>query len=119
MKNLSFIRRVGFALAGIKNTFRRESSFRFQILAACLLLVFCLVQRPPAVWCALFAIISALVLALELFNTAIEAILDKLHPEHDAQIGFAKDCLAGAVLVASFAAVVILGIYLLEVFAIL
>lgn len=102
---------MGFAFAGIAGAFRREVSFRWHITAAVLLFLFCLIQRPPALWCALFAVIASLVMALELLNTALEALIDKLHPGHDKEIGFAKDCLAGAVLVASLTSLVTFILY--------
>ena len=43
-------------------------------------------------------------LAAELFNTAIESLADHLHPEQHPAIKVVKDCAAGAVLVASVAA---------------
>jgi diacylglycerol kinase len=62
----------------------------------------------------------ALVIALELINTAIEKLLNKLHPEFDETIGLAKDISASAVLFASIIAVIIGGIvfvpYLLNLF---
>jgi diacylglycerol kinase (ATP) len=41
-----------------------------------------------------------LVLAVELLNTAIEKLCDRLHPEHDTQIGYVKDLGSAAVLAA-------------------
>ncbi|MFT3717098.1 diacylglycerol kinase [Pseudorhodoferax sp.] len=111
-KNLSFRQRLGFALQGIRQAWKAEKSLRFQSLAALGLFVFCAVVRPPLVWCALFAAMAAMVLALELVNSAVEAILDRLHPERNASIGFAKDCLAGAALVASLASVLVFALYL-------
>ena len=54
--------------------------------------------RPPLVLCALCVMMAMLVLAAELFNTALERLADHLHPEHHPAIGTAKDCAAGAVL---------------------
>jgi diacylglycerol kinase (ATP) len=47
---------------------------------------------------------AVLVLSLELVNAAIEYLLDHLHPGYSAEIGAAKDAAAGAVLIASLAA---------------
>ena len=58
----------------------------------------------------------ALVMSLELMNSAIEAALDRVHPEQHKEIGFAKDCLAGAVMIASCASVVVFLIYLIFYF---
>lgn len=47
------------------------------------------------------------VIAAELFNTAIEILVDLISPEHHPQAGLIKDVAAGAVLVASFTAAII------------
>jgi len=46
-----------------------------------------------------------LVMSIESINTAIEAIADFIHPEKNKKIGFIKDIAAGAVFIASIAAV--------------
>src|SRR3954465_10460218 len=105
MKNQPFHRRVRFALSGIRVAFRTESSFRTQcgfLLAALMLL---LVLRPKPVWWALVVLVSAATLAAELVNTALELVVDRLHPELHPVIARAKDCAAGAVLILSFAAI--------------
>jgi undecaprenol kinase len=45
------------------------------------------------------ALSIALVLGLELVNSAIECLIDHLHPEVAPEIKLAKDVIAGAVLV--------------------
>ena len=53
----------------------------------------------------LFAVLTiAAVWSFEAVNTAIEAICDRVSPEHHELIGVAKDVAAGAVLVAAIAA---------------
>lgn len=52
-----------------------------------------------------------MVLGMEMLNTAIEELLDHLHPERHPNIGKAKDIAAGAVLITSMAAG-IAGIYI-------
>ena len=115
-KNRAFHRRLAYAWSGISAAFRREFSFRLQIVALITLVVFCGTLKPSPLWCALFALSSALVLCLELVNTALESLLDRLHPGHDPEIGFIKDCMAGAVLIASFAALFVMGCFLLMTF---
>lgn len=72
-----------------------------------MLLIFCLIVQPSGIWCAIFVFAVSLVLTLECVNTSIEGMLDKIHPNYDPQIGFIKDCLAGAVLIASLGSLVI------------
>ncbi len=116
IKNQPFLKRVTFAVSGIRKAFKRERSFQIQWFCVILLLVFCLIVRPSAMWCALFAVVSALVLALEMLNTALESVLDKLHPEEHHEIGFAKDCLAGAVLLSSLGALIVFVLFLVARF---
>jgi undecaprenol kinase len=106
-KNASFLRRLGCALAGIRRTLRTERSFRAQLGLAGAAAGAVGQLRPGLVWTALVLLSAALVLALELVNTAPEAALDRLHPERHPAIGAAKDAAAGAVLVASMAAAAI------------
>lgn len=107
MKNLSLDRRLCFALNGIRSAWRSETSFRTQCLAAALVLAVLLWRRPPALWWVVLLMNCALVLAAELFNSALEAALDHLHPERHPAIGVAKDCAAGAVLLLSLSAVAV------------
>jgi len=53
------------------------------------------------------ALTCALVLALELINSALEGLIDLLHPEIHPEIKAIKDMLAGAVLAISCAALVV------------
>lgn len=104
MKHRPFRERLAFALAGIAAAFRGESSFRVQVAVAALVLASLIAIRPAATWWAIIVLTVALVLAAELFNTALERMLDQLHPELHPAIKTAKDCSAAAVLVLSFAA---------------
>jgi hypothetical protein len=55
----------------------------------------------------------ALVLAAELANTALEHLLDGLHPEQAEFVRIAKDCSAAAVLVFSTTSVAVFALMLL------
>lgn len=107
MKNRPFRERIGFALAGWREAFARESSFRTQLGMAGLAAVALIVLRPAPVWWALVGLTCALVLALELINSAVEAVIDLLHPGIHPAVKLAKDMLAGAVLVMSGAALIV------------
>jgi diacylglycerol kinase (ATP) len=67
--------RFGFAWAGIGAAWRNERSFRIQTVFAIALPVALLLLRVSAVWWALCVIIDLLVLAAELFNTALESLI--------------------------------------------
>ena len=107
MKNSSLFARIGFAVAGWKAAWVRERSFRTQVWFAAFALLALLVLRPPPGWWAIVALTCALVLALELVNSALEGLIDRLHPETHPEIKAIKDMLAGAVLAISCAALVV------------
>jgi diacylglycerol kinase (ATP) len=104
VKNRSLRARVGFAVAGWKAAWSRERSFRTQTWCGVLALVMLYLLQAPPIWWAFVAVTCALVLALELINSALEALVDLLHPEIHPEIKVIKDMLAGAVLAISCAA---------------
>ncbi len=57
-------------------------------------------------WLAVVICIAG-VIGAECFNTAIERLADRVHPEMDPLIGQAKDCAAGAVLCFASGSVVV------------
>ena len=113
MKNRSIGARIGFALTGWKTAWRRERSFRIQAWFALAAFAALIVLRPPPIWWALVGLTCALVLALELINSAIEALIDLLHPAIHPEIKAIKDMLAGAVLAISCAALFVAAVLVL------
>jgi len=104
MKGQRFVARVGFAWAGLRSAWHMEKSLRTHAWAVVTLL---LLTESPAHWWAVMALTIALVVSTELLNTAIEALADRVHPQHHPAIGVCKDVAAGAVLVATLAALVV------------
>ncbi len=115
MKNRPFHERLRFAFAGIAYAFRAENSFRTHTLAAVGAFALLAWLRPAPMWWALVALTVGAVFAAELFNTALEQLADRLHPEQHPQIKAAKDCGAAAVLVCSIAALAVAAAMLYEV----
>jgi undecaprenol kinase len=105
MKSQNFVKRMGFALAGIAAAARHEASFRIQLLAAAVVVGVLIALRPAALWWALAVLAIAGVLAVEMVNAAVEGLADRLHPERHPEIKRVKDLAAGAVLIASLGAV--------------
>lgn len=116
-KNQPFPARLRFALHGLAAALRSGASLQFQAGAFVAALAGLALLRPPPVWWALVLLASALVLAAELVNTAIEELADHLHPGEHPRIRLVKDCAAGAVLVAVLGALGValaLGVELLR-----
>ena len=106
-KNQSFRARLGFALQGLAHGVRTERSLQVQLVAFAAALAALGILRPGALWWALVLLASAVVIAAELFNTAIEGLADELHREAHPAIRIAKDCAAGGVLVAALGALAV------------
>lgn len=95
------------AIAGVMDTFRTERNFRIHILATLFILAAAWFFRVDALDWMLLTLAIALVLGAELLNTGIEAVVDLVSPDWHPLAKKAKDAAAGAVLVASLAAMVI------------
>ena len=95
-----------FAWEGIVATFKRERNFKIElVIAALALIVSAVLQLEPLEW-VLIIILIALVLALELANSALESLVDLASPEQHPLAKQAKDAMAGAVLVSALLAAV-------------
>ena len=116
LKNQNFPRRLGFALNGLQHMARNERSFRVHLLATGFVILFCVLARPPLVWCSLLLFLCGWVLALEAVNSALELLADALHPGFSEAVGLAKDCLAGAVLLSAVVSVLVFGFCVWSVF---
>lgn len=105
-----WLRSTGFAWAGIAHAYRTQANFRIEVACGVLACAAALLLRAPL---APVALACALVLALELVNTALEALTDLASPEVHPLAKVAKDAAAGAVLVASFGALLVAAAVLL------
>ncbi len=108
MKNKPFQQRFQFAWNGIRAAFKSESSFRLQLVAGLGAILLLSLLKAAPFWWAIFTLTIGGVLAGELMNTALEHLIDRIHPELHESIKTVKDCAAGAVLVLSFASLIIL-----------
>ena len=114
MKGRPIHERLGFAWAGLIEAWRRESSFRIHLRTLLAAMVVLVVVRPAPAWWAAIAIVAALVLALELLNSALEGIVDLLHPGVHPEIKVIKDMASAAVLVAGLGAIAVAACALVD-----
>lgn len=63
-------------------------------------------------WWAIITLCIMMVWTAELFNTALEAFVDHIHPAEHSAIAIVKDCAAGAVLISSGLSVLVFMFYL-------
>ena len=103
-----------YAWAGVSYAFVTQRNFRIHTLIATLAisLGFCL--HISAVEISVVALTCALVMVLELLNTALESVVDLTVKQTYHELAkIAKDCAAGAVLISALASVLVAGFILL------
>lgn len=107
-----FLKGFYFAFNGISYSFRTQLNFKIHGLISLLVIALCFyLGLTSAEWLWIIAAMS-LVLIAELFNTAIETLVDLVSPEFNPKAGLIKDISAAAVLIAAVLALLI-GILIL------
>jgi diacylglycerol kinase (ATP) len=100
-------RSFNHAFDGIVYAARTEANMRIHLVAALLVLVATMWLRLERAYVAIVIVLIVLVLAMELMNTAVEAVVDLMTVAHHPLAKIAKDAAAGAVLVVSMGAVLV------------
>lgn len=98
---------LGSALNGVAHAWRTQTNLRIQAMLGILALAVCAVLHVPALGFAILALTIAVVLALEIMNTALEVLVDLASPQLHPMARAAKDSAAGAVLIASAGSVAV------------
>jgi diacylglycerol kinase len=102
-----FIRGFGYAFNGIWHAAATQLNFKVHLVAAIIVIYGgWALHISPDEWLWVTLCIG-LVLAAELFNTAIEFLTDLVSPEYNKKAGLVKDMSAGAVLVIAICALII------------
>ena len=96
-----------YAFSGIMYAVRTQPNMRVHLVVAALVLVASLLVHLERIYIIAIVLTIVAVLALELLNTAIEAVVDLLTIAHHPLAKTAKDAAAGAVLVATIGAVIV------------
>ncbi len=92
--------KIVFGVRAIYSAARLEKSVRNHFWGALAMLVTLILLRPKIIWWGVCLFGSAICLAFEIFNTAVEEIADYISPEFDSRIGRIKDLAAGAAVMA-------------------
>ena len=101
------------SLQGFTAVFRNEAAFRQELLGVVLLLPLAFLLAKTALGICLMIFGLGLVLLVEVINSAIEAVVDRVGLEHHELSGRAKDMGSLAVLMAIIlCALIWLGVYL-------
>lgn len=94
----------GYAFAGIFAVVTKERNMKIHCAAVvCVVIAGLVFHITPIEWC-ICLILFGLVMALEMVNTAVEAVVDLVTEERRPLAKLAKDAAAGAVLIAAIMA---------------
>ncbi len=94
----TFIKSFIYAVGGIKYFFRNERNGKLQLIIAFLVFIIGLILSVSMIEWLIIILFTAIVISMEMFNSALEKICDKINSELDPQIKIIKDMAAGAVL---------------------
>lgn len=103
----SFRRSFLFAVQGFRTTLRQERNIKVMLVAgACTIVAGFIVGLDATSWAVVLTCCGT-VISAELFNTAIEKVVDLVSPEFHPLAGQAKDISAAAVWVLSLVVAVV------------
>ena len=97
----------GYAFEGIGTCIKKERNMKIHCVAAAVLVVIAgvILKISLLEWCICLTLFG-LIMALELVNTAVEAVVDLVTEERTPLAKIAKDTAAGAVLIAAIMAAI-------------
>ncbi len=98
------------ALSGLVFTFKTQRHMRFHLYVVLTVVLLGLLINLPLREMLVLLFTISLVLVAEMFNSAIEAIVDLVSPNYSPLAKFAKDIAAGAVLITTIIALVVGGL---------
>lgn len=103
------VRAAGYSLSGIKAAIKEEAAFRQELILTVILVPVALLMPIDGVLRLILVISTVQVMALELLNSAIEAMVDRVCEGYDPYAKRAKDMGSGAVFIALIVAVLAWG----------
>ena len=107
------IRATGYSWAGLRAAYQNEAAFRQEVALCALLIPLGLWLGEDGIARALLVGSLLLVLIVELLNSAVEAVVDRIGAEQHELSGRAKDIGSAAVFVALLNVVVVWALVLI------
>lgn len=110
-KNQSFLKALKNALNGIGYTWKTQRNMKIQIVFALFAILLGIILKITSIEWMILVLTIFLVFITELFNTAIETVVDLYTSEYNEKAKIAKDVAAGAVALMAIGSVIV-GIFL-------
>jgi len=99
------------ALRGLRHAYKWDKSFRLEVWGFGVFVIVGVLLWPlSGIEFILLTLSYFLILITELINTAVEQMLERLHPEKDELIGKSKDIASAAVFMAFVFAIIVVTV---------
>lgn len=102
-----FFKSFGYSIDGLKYAYKYEQSMFVHITMLCFVIIFGLILRISLMEWIICIILCGLVIATELINTSIEAVVDLTCPKIHPLAKIAKDTASAAVFVFALTALIV------------
>ena len=96
-----------YALQGFASSFRTERNMKIHVVATILVIILGIYLKLNLIEWSIITIAIVIVISAELFNTAIETIVDMFSPQKNEKAKLAKDISAGAVLILAIGSAIV------------
>ena len=106
-KTKKLINSFKYAFEGIISSFKSERNMKIHVFMMLFVIIFGIILKISKIEWYICLILFGIVISAELFNTAIETIVDMIMPNKNEKAKLAKDVSAGAVLVIAISSAII------------
>ena len=103
---MRLIKSFGYAIKGILHCIKNEQNFKLHIIASFAAIALAIVLHCTAMEWIFILLCIAMVMSLEMVNTAIERLCNMQQTSFHPQIKIIKDVAAGAVLISAIVAAI-------------
>jgi diacylglycerol kinase (ATP) len=110
------INAFGYSMKGLRAAFKHESAFRQETALLIILLPLAILLGQTIIDYSILIGSLLLVMIVELLNSGLEAVVDRVGDEHHKLAGRAKDMGSAAVFIALINVIVIWSMYLYQFF---
>lgn len=107
VKTKKLIKSFKYAFEGLTTAFKQEKNMKIHVLIAVLVLILGFVLKISKIDWIICTFAIVMVITAELFNTAIETIVDMITMQKNEKAKIAKDVSAGAALITAIGAAIV------------
>ena len=95
---MRIIKALGYSISGFKSCYKSEAAFREELIVSAVLMPTAFYLAKNNIELVVLILPIIIMLIVEMLNTSIEYVVDRIGLEHNEMSGKAKDVASGAVL---------------------